>query len=79
MVTEQTRISIANRSQLSDLAALMRVEAVVKMGKISKSRGIDHYCFSSTFDDCMVHSGLTKAETIWFIVEGLESAQNQEG
>ena len=78
MVTEQTRISIANRSKLSDLTALMRVETVVKMGKISKSRNIDHYCFSSTFDDCMVHSGLTKAGTIWFIVQELENVQSQE-
>jgi hypothetical protein len=71
MVAEQTRISIANRTKLSDLAALMRVETVVKMGKISKTRETPHYCFVTHFDDCRVSSGLSRAGTIWFVVEEL--------
>ena len=76
MLTEQTRISVANRSHLSDLAALMRVETVVKMGKISKTRETPPYCFVTHFDDCRVTSGLTRPGTIWFVVEELENAVN---
>jgi len=45
------RLIIENRTSLSDQAALEKVIAVIKMGKISESRNKIQYCFHTCFAD----------------------------
>lgn len=51
MSHKPNRLIIENRTSLSDQAALEKVIAVVKMGKISQHGKNDGYCFHTSFED----------------------------
>ena len=50
MVIVPIIITIDNDS-ITDLDALERVSEVVKVGKVSKYRDVEQYCFMTTFKD----------------------------
>lgn len=62
------RIIIENRSKLSDQEALMRVRAVMDMGRISNDG--KQYCYFSTFKDGTgVSTDLNKASDRFVVVD----------
>lgn len=76
-----TTFRIKNQTGMSDSEAFSYVYAVINQGRISKTRGHDHYCFYTVFEKCRVASGLSSAGVFWFVVSDVEDgedAQSQE-
>ena len=80
-ILDKRRINITVHGDISDNLVLHSVGRVIDAGKISKTRGTEHYCLHSQFSyatqmggsvSLEVDSGITKAGHLTFDVRGAD-------